>query len=615
MSTTRDDASGSRHVDLWSVLLSSDDVGRFMNAWLALACSALPEIRHGIVLRREAHGEPLRPVARWSRPGAAVDTQVVADAARRLIAAAMDTPGGLVEATVSDTWHAAIGFGQEARQGGVLVETDALSAERAKRLLRHLQWSQAWVEAFEVRRRDRDGGTVAERARRLLDMVAQVSARPRLTDAARTLAGVLQIDLEAQRVAVGFVRGRRVDVEALAQSATPEKSMDLFRAICEAMAEAVDQQCCLLFSREPHPDRVNARAVARLAAGGGAASVLVVPMPLDANVVGAVTIERFGPDAFSQAEIDFADALVATATPILIDKQERSRGLASIAARRLARGLGWLVGPRALGWKLASLAVAAAVAASLLLTTEHRISAQTIVQGEVRRILSAPFDGYVDAAYARAGELVSAGEVLAELDDGDLQLDRLRILARREQHRLELDRATGTRDLAEINIVRAQVAQDDAELSLIEDQLARTRILAPFNGIVVLGDLSQTIGQAIGRGDMLFELAPLDDYRIVALVSEGDVHLIAPGATGQLLLAALPEVAFDFDVRTIAPIARAGDGVNGFEAIGRLTDPSGRVRPGMEGIARIKAGERSYAYIWSRGLVRWLRLKLWALWP
>ena len=134
---------------------------------------------------------------------------------------------------------------------------------------------------------------MAERARRLLDMVAQVSARPRLTDAARTLAGVLQIDLEAQRVAVGFVRGRRVDVEALAQSATPEKSMDLFRAICEAMAEAVDQQCCLLFSREPHPDRVNARAVARLAAGGGAVSVLVVPMPLDADVVGAVTIERF----------------------------------------------------------------------------------------------------------------------------------------------------------------------------------------------------------------------------------------------------------------------------------------------------------------------------------
>ena len=283
--------------------------------------------------------------------------------------------------------------------------------------------------------------------------------------------------------------------------------MDLFRAICEAMAEAVDQQCCLLFSREPHPDRVNARAVARLAAGGGAVSVLVVPMPLDADVVGAVTIERFGPDAFSQAEIDFADALVATATPILIDKQERSRGLASIAARRLARGLGWLVGPPR-AW-LETCYPRRGRRGGRKPAADDRTQDQ--------RANNRPGRGaahFVRALRWLRGRRLRAGrrdslrraKFFAELDDGDLQLDRLRILARREQHRLELDRATGTRDLAEINIVRAQIAQDDAELSLIEDQLARTRILAPFNGIVVLGDLSQTIGQAIGRGDMLFEL-------------------------------------------------------------------------------------------------------------
>lgn len=616
MSIVKPDTSGPRHVDLWTVLSSADDVGQFMNAWLHLTCTALPEIQHGVVFAPSEHNVPARPVARWMRPGATVDIEAISEAARRLITADDGGREGLVECEGGDVCHAALNFAIRDRSaGGVVVETGPLSSDGARRLLRHLQWSQAWVEAFYRRRQEREDAGLADRARRLLDMVAVVVQRTRFDDAARTFAGALQVDLDVQRVAVGLDRRGRVEVEALAQSATIEKSMSLIRALGDAMAEAVDQQSSLLFCREDHPDRINALASASLARLGGAASILVLPMPLDADVVGAVTLERFDDNPFGQAEIDLADALVTTVTPILMDKRERSRGVLSILLVRLSAGLGWLIGPRALGWKLAALALTCALAASLLLTTEHRVTAETVVQGEVRRVLSAPFDGYVETAYARAGELVSEGDLLAELDDSDLQLDRLRIIARRQQHQLELDRATGTRDLAEINIVRAQMAQDNAELALVEDQLARTKIAAPFDGVVVQGDLSQTIGQPVSRGDSLFELAPLDDYRVIALVPEGDIDLVQTGAGGRLLLASLPEEAFPFEVDTIAPIARAAEGINGFEAVGRFRDPTGRVRPGMEGVARIDAGDRSYAHIWTRGLIRWLRLRLWSVIP
>jgi hypothetical protein len=35
------------------------------------------------------------------------------------------------------------------------------------------------------------------------------------------------------------------------------------------------------------------------------------------------------------------------------------------------------------------------------------------------------------------------------------------------------------------------------------------------------------------------------------------------------------------------------------------------MRPGMEGEARISAGEKSYIWIASHRLVNWLRMKLW----
>jgi hypothetical protein len=48
------------------------------------------------------------------------------------------------------------------------------------------------------------------------------------------------------------------------------------------------------------------------------------------------------------------------------------------------------------------------------------------VEGAVQRAAVAPFDGYVTAARFRAGETVAEGEVLAEMDDQELRLERHR---------------------------------------------------------------------------------------------------------------------------------------------------------------------------------------------
>jgi hypothetical protein len=35
------------------------------------------------------------------------------------------------------------------------------------------------------------------------------------------------------------------------------------------------------------------------------------------------------------------------------------------------------------------------------------------------------------------------------------------------------------------------------------------------------------------------------------------------------------------------------------------------MRPGMEGLAKVDVGKRSYAWIWTRTLVNWVRMQLW----
>ncbi len=50
---------------------------------------------------------------------------------------------------------------------------------------------------------------------------------------------------------------------------------------------------------------------------------------------------------------------------------------------------------------------------------------------------------------------------------------------------------------------------------------------------------------------------------------------------------------------------------NVFRVQVRLIDPPGWLRPGIEGVAKIEAGERLLVDIWTRRAVNWVRMKLW----
>ena len=58
-------------------------------------------------------------------------------------------------------------------------------------------------------------------------------------------------------------------------------------------------------------------------------------------------------------------------------------------------------------------------------------------------------------------------------------------------------------------------------------------------------------------------------------------------------------------------MAKVKDQKNVFSVRVSLLDPSDKLKPGMAGVAKIDAGKRSYAWIWTRQAVDWLRMKLW----
>jgi len=166
-----------------------------------------------------------------------------------------------------------------------------------------------------------------------------------------------------------------------------------------------------------------------------------------------------------------------------------------------------------------------------------------------------------------------------------------------------------------MSALAAQVRQSEAQLALADEKLARSRIAAPFDGIVVSGDLSQNLGSPIERGKLLFEIAPLDRYRVVLQVDERDIGYVDVGRSGRLALAGLPAQPLLLTVTKVTPVAIAEEGRNFFRVEAHLDDASLRLRPGMEGVGKIDVGRASLVWIWTHSLVEWIWLTAWKWLP
>jgi multidrug efflux pump subunit AcrA (membrane-fusion protein) len=189
------------------------------------------------------------------------------------------------------------------------------------------------------------------------------------------------------------------------------------------------------------------------------------------------------------------------------------------------------------------------------------------------------------------------------------------LTSEREQLLRKHRQSMAAEDRASMGVVAAQINQAQAQLSLVEEKLERATLVAPFDGIVVSGDLSQLLGTPVELGKLLFEIAPLDAYRVILKVDERDIAYLNTGQRGELALSGIPNEVMPFGVKQITPVSTPQEGRNYFRVEAQIDNPSARLRPGMEGVGKISVGEHKLIWIWTHSLIDWLRLWAWRWTP
>lgn len=548
--------------------------------WLALLCQLLPGVAQAVVVRRDGS-----LWTGWPKEGDLAPLQQFCSADAKVEDARYETtPAGLTRLAMPLR-------NGKLRVGTVAVELPLRADQRSTTELL-LRWSQAWLELLS------DTGRESQRGpERVLAVLEQACRFDNLPDNASSLATALADRFSFSRVLICLPQRGRLRVAGVSHAPTFDRRSDMF-AVLEADLEHLGSAEALSADSE----------YARwLATRRPALQVLPMSMGERGFCVILHAPEQV-PDSAVKAQCRQIVRLVA---PFFDSQNRLHEGVVWGWRERVLTHFRQASSRRKWAWGCGA---AALVLLFLALPGQHRVTAHASLEGEIQRAIVAPEEGYLQEASVKAGEVIHQGQVLAQLDNKSIQLEIQRWLGEKQEYERQYNRELTALNPVEMRIAKAKIAQADAQLNLYRERLQRVRITAPIDGVIIKGDLSRAVGSPVQRGQVLYEIAPLDAFKLIIQVPQKSIRHVAQGQSGKVLLSSLPHDAIEFTITSVASVYSEHQQDIVYRVEAQIDNPNAtNLRPGMSGYAKIEVGRKPYAWLIAHPLLDWLALKFWRL--
>ena len=211
-------------------------------------------------------------------------------------------------------------------------------------------------------------------------------------------------------------------------------------------------------------------------------------------------------------------------------------------------------------------------------------------------VLRPETSGRIAAIHFKDGQVVRRGALLLSLDAGiqeaELQQARANLaLARANQQRNEELFQKKFISQQSLDNTKAALKVQEASVALAEARLAKTRIRAPFDGVVGIRNVS--VGDYVKEGEELVNVEDIATLKVDFRLPEAYLGRLERGQTLEVSSDALPGVPFQATLEAVDPLVD----VNGRSISCRALLPNreGRLRPGMFVRSRLVFGERKDA--------------------
>lgn len=478
----------------------------------------------------------------------------------------------------------------------------------------------------------------------MIDLSAEVMAQGSFPTAALALVNGVTVKLPVTYAALGWVDAGSVRTAAISQldrfdrkSQQVQQLEQIFERVRledrelwengNPTPDAVRELQPVEPSASPLPDAAAAPSgeqpygwsggvdspLAAFVAERGYGQVCALPVRDTRGALHAVLLCAFDESVTAQPDVNPLLLALDLMQPRLADLFWREQNVLRRSRAGIRAGAVKLFGPEHAMAKLIGVLVLAALAYICLGSWAYRVDANAQLVTDSTRLISAQFDGRIEAVNATAGDLVKEGAVLLQLDVREQRQQEVELQAEIRRAQAEVAKFRANENLSEMEIAQARLEQSQARIARVQQFITQATATAPFDGVVVEGERRDLLGSPAKKGEMLMRVAKVEGLYGTLMVPERDIREVTANARGTMMLLSHPDMAIPFQVTSIIPVAQVkGQEGNHFMLTAKLDQaPEAWWRPGMTGLAKIDAGERRIIWIWTHKLIDNIRMYFW----
>jgi RND family efflux transporter MFP subunit len=345
----------------------------------------------------------------------------------------------------------------------------------------------------------------------------------------------------------------------------------------------------------------------------GMRAFYAVPLADEEGRLGVLSFQSGNPDFLSEAHLEMINILAAQATVALrnatLYKEVPFIGVLEPILQKKQKFM-------AQGKRRRTLVVASAAAAVLFLAAfpfPLRVEGDAEVAAAHTAQIQSAVDGVVRQVFVREGQNVARGDILADLEDWPYQSALAEAQAKFQTASAESNRALALNDGSEAGVQRVQASYWASEVERDRRRLEETHLRALFDGRVTTPHVEDMAGRHLAVGDTFAEIVDSTRATVDVGCDELDVVLLRPGAASAVKLSGYPASTFRGAVSVVSEKSQVDGDRRLFYARVSIPNSDGRLRPGMQGRAKIGAGWRPVGYVLFRRPALWIYAQLWSL--
>ena len=233
------------------------------------------------------------------------------------------------------------------------------------------------------------------------------------------------------------------------------------------------------------------------------------------------------------------------------------------------------------GQMAARTAVPVEVTSTIRRSVSSFLETNGILEAENEVEIVARTAGQIVELNVEEGTYVHKAQLLAQLDDreplADLEISKVALLdVERAYERAKVSREGDliSEEVYDQALARFELAQ--AQLARSKVLLAYTKVVAPFNGVIVERHVKHA--ESVSPYQQLFRVSTLDPLLCPIQVPEKELPYLSVRQPGYVTVEAWPGERFDAEVLRVSPVV---DATNGTVKVTLKVSIKGRLRPGM----------------------------------